>query len=172
MCITVLSSKVFLCKWYCITGFIIFLFTQDFKNWFITLYVLCVQYYILTSVHATLCLPSHHHIVDLLPSGNQYSVLCISVFAFAHLLIFNMNEVIWYLSFSIWFISLSMVPSSSTHVVRNGKILSFLFSHSTSGYSSEEYKNTNLERYTHPYVHCSITYNSQDAETTEVLADG
>ena len=43
----------------------------------------------------------HHHIVDLLHSGNQYSVLCISVFAFAHLLIFNMNEVIWYLSFSI-----------------------------------------------------------------------
>ena len=31
-------------------------------------------------------------------------------------------------------------------------------------YFSEENKNTNLERYIHPYVHCSIIYNSQDME--------
>ena len=33
----------------------------------------------------------------------------------------------------------------------------------------KENKNTNLKRYTHLYVHCSIIYNSQDMETTYVL---
>ena len=32
----------------------------------------------------------------------------------------------------------------------------------TSGYLFEEQKNTNSKRYMHPYVHCSITCNSQD----------
>ena len=27
-------------------------------------------------------------------------------------------------------------------------------------------KNANLKRYMHPYVHCSIIYNSQDMEAT------
>ena len=31
---------------------------------------------------------------------------------------------------------------------------------------SKEYRNTNLKRYMHPYVHCSINYNSQDMEIT------
>ena len=34
-------------------------------------------------------------------------------------------------------------------------------------YLSEENKNINLKRYMHPYVHCSIIYNSQDMEATE-----
>ena len=37
-------------------------------------------------------------------------------------------------------------------------------SSSTSGYFSKENKNTKSKRYTHPYVHCSTTYNSQDME--------
>ena len=37
---------------------------------------------------------------------------------------------------------------------------------STSGYLSKENKNTNLKRYMHPSVHCSIIYNSQDMEAT------
>ena len=36
----------------------------------------------------------------------------------------------------------------------------------TSGYLTEENKNTNLKRYIHSYVHCSIIYSSQDMETT------
>jgi len=39
-------------------------------------------------------------------------------------------------------------------------------SNSTPGYSSEENKNTNMKRYMHPYVHCSIIYNSQVVEAT------
>ena len=39
-------------------------------------------------------------------------------------------------------------------------------SYSTSGYLTEEYKNTNLRRYVHPYVHYSTIYNSQGMETT------
>ena len=38
----------------------------------------------------------------------------------------HMSEVIWFLSFSDWLISLSIIPSSSIHVVANGKI-SFFF---------------------------------------------
>ena len=37
-------------------------------------------------------------------------------------------------------------------------------SNSTSGYLSEENENTNLKRYRHCCVHCSIVYNSQDME--------
>ena len=37
-------------------------------------------------------------------------------------------------------------------------------SNSTIGYSPKENKNTNLKRYMHSYVHCSMTDNSQDME--------
>ena len=37
---------------------------------------------------------------------------------------------------------------------------------STSGYISEENKNTHLKRCMHPNVHSSIIYNSQDMEMT------
>ena len=36
----------------------------------------------------------------------------------------------------------------------------------TAGCLSKEYENTNLKRYMHHYVHCSIIYNSQDIERT------
>ena len=38
----------------------------------------------------------------------------------------------------------------------------------TSEYLPEETQNTNLKRHMHPYVHCSIIYNSQDTEATQV----
>ena len=41
-------------------------------------------------------------------------------------------------------------------------------SNSTSGYLSEENKNTNLKRYTHLHVHYTIIYSRQDIEVTEV----
>ena len=39
-------------------------------------------------------------------------------------------------------------------------------SYSTPGYLSKENENTNLKREMHPYVHCTIIYNSQDMEAT------
>ena len=36
----------------------------------------------------------------------------------------------------------------------------------TSGYLSEEIQGTNLKRYMHPYVHCSLIYNSQVIKAT------
>ena len=39
-------------------------------------------------------------------------------------------------------------------------------SSSTSRYFPEENTNTNLKRYTQPYVHCSTVYNCQDMEAT------
>ena len=41
-------------------------------------------------------------------------------------------------------------------------------SNTTFGCFSEESKNPNLRRYMHPYVHCSIIYNSQYMEATKV----
>ena len=38
---------------------------------------------------------------------------------------------------------------------------------STSGYLSQEDKNTKSKRYIHPNVHCNIIYKSQDMEQSE-----
>ena len=43
---------------------------------------------------------------------------------------------------------------------------------STFGYLSKENENTNLKRYLHPHVHCSMIYNSQAMETTLVSMSG
>ena len=42
-------------------------------------------------------------------------------------------------------------------------------SNPTSVNLSNETPNTNLKEYMHPYVHCSIIYNSQDLETAQVF---
>ena len=44
-------------------------------------------------------------------------------------------------------------------------------SNSTTEYLSKENKNTNLKRHTRPYVYCSIIYNRQDMEATQVSTD-
>lgn len=36
------------------------------------------------------------------------------------------------------------------------------------GYLPKENKDTNLKRYMHPYVYCSIVCNSQDMEATQM----
>ena len=41
-------------------------------------------------------------------------------------------------------------------------------SDSTFGYISEETQRTNSKEYMHPYVHCSVIYNSQDMEAAQV----
>ena len=43
---------------------------------------------------------------------------------------------------------------------------------STTGYLPKENKNNNMKRYSHPYVNCSIIYNSQDIEVTRISTDG
>ena len=61
-------------------------------------------------------------------SGSHQSVLCIYLFVL-FLLIFknipHMIEIIHYLSFSTWCISLSLISSRYIHVAENGKISSF-----------------------------------------------
>ena len=54
------------------------------------------------------------------------SLLLFYLFVYFVLLIAHVCEIIWYLSFSVWFISLSIIPSRSIHVVANGKT-SFLW---------------------------------------------
>ena len=41
-------------------------------------------------------------------------------------------------------------------------------SNSTVVYLPKEYENTNLKRYMHPFVYCSIIYNNQNMEVTQV----
>ena len=40
-------------------------------------------------------------------------------------------------------------------------------SNHTTGYLSKEYKKTNLKGYMHPYVYCSIIYNSKDMDAAQ-----
>ena len=47
----------------------------------------------------------------------------------------------------------------------------FVKSQYHSGYLSKEYKSTNSKKCVHPYVHCSIIYNSQDVETAKESMD-
>ena len=52
-------------------------------------------------------------------------LLLMFVYSFFFLFRFHMSGIIWYLSFSVWFISLSIIPSKSIHVITNGTIASF-----------------------------------------------
>ena len=63
------------------------------------------------------------------PVFSLYLWLCFCFVLFVHLFWFldlHISEIIQYLPFSVWFISLSIIPSRSIRVVANGKI-SFSF---------------------------------------------
>ena len=57
-----------------------------------------------------------------LPSGNHHTVVCVYECQFY---IPHMNEIIWFLVFADWHISLSTIFSGSIYVVANGSISSF-----------------------------------------------
>ena len=59
-----------------------------------------------------------------------------------------MSEIIWYLSFSIWFISLSMILSRSIHVVTNGKTSCFF-------YDLVVFQSTYTLHLPYPFIHLS-----------------
>ena len=67
----------------------------------------------------------------LLPSDSCQSVF-MSVFLFCLFFhwIPHISEIIWYLSFSDWLISLSVIPSRSIHAATKGKISFFLWPNS------------------------------------------
>ena len=63
----------------------------------------------------------------LLLSGSHPFLLSKSLCSFYFVCLFcflgpTYSEIIWYLSFSVWLILLSMIPSRSIHVVANDKI--------------------------------------------------
>ena len=60
-----------------------------------------------------------------LPLGN-YPFFSVFVLFYSFFLIPHISEMMWYLSFCVWLISLSIILSRSIHVVTNGKI-SFLW---------------------------------------------
>ena len=94
----------------------------------------CIPYNLLTKNLGSV----HHYTVSwayLVISSSPVSTTLLHVcfvwfvhlFCFACLLAFyisHISEILWYLSFSIWFISLSLLTSGSIHVVTDGKISS------------------------------------------------
>lgn len=62
-------------------------------------------------------LPPHTHFshaLTALPVGNHQCVLCImGLFLLVVCYILNISEIIWHLSFSVWLILLSTIPSRS-----------------------------------------------------------
>ena len=83
--------------------------------------------------------------------------------------------------FNFWICVLTYVCITTTHQVLRKTVWRLLKnrnrtitwpSYSNSGYLPKEHKDANSTRYMHPFVHCSIIYNSQDTETTSVPTDG
>ena len=62
------------------------------------------------------------------PSGNYQSNLCFYVFICRCFYLLLMSEIIWYLTFSLWLISLNIIPSRTIHedvvYIHNGILLS------------------------------------------------
>ena len=54
-------------------------------------------------------------------SMNLFLILFVWFGVYSHI-----SGTIWYLSFSVWLISLSIIPSRSVHIIKSGRIL-FLF---------------------------------------------
>ena len=73
-------------------------------------------------------LPSPLITITLFSVCTYLWVWFVHYFLFVCLIVFKYkSEIMWYMSFSIWLILLSIKWSSSIHVVANGKVTSFLF---------------------------------------------
>ena len=120
-------------------------------------YVSCAQHCVSTSVYPVTCSLLNIYFpsvtIQLIPlfsfcppltSSNLvtailFSVsLCLFLFGLAYsfilflflcllVFIFRMGKIIWYLSFSVWLTSLSIISLRSIHTVAHGKISSFLW---------------------------------------------
>ena len=75
--------------------------------------------YLLFSFPPPLTLGNHLLVLCISDSVSLWLFIC-SVFQIAHI-----SEIINYLSFSVWLISLRIIPHRSNHVVANGKISFF-----------------------------------------------
>ena len=62
-----------------------------------------------------------------IPHMSVYFILFLVVYFILFFYIPHMSENIQHLSFSIWLIPLSIIPSRSIHIVANGKISSFCY---------------------------------------------
>ena len=71
-------------------------------------------------------LPHPSHPLPSLPTSGTTNLFFVSMNPCEFFLVHHINETIWYLSFSIWLISPSIMPSRSIHVLANGKISFFL----------------------------------------------
>ena len=90
-----------------------------------------VIYYIIRGLYLLIPFTSFTDFATLLLPGNHLFVLCIyeSVFILFCLFICcfldSTSKIMWYLSFSVWLISLGIRCSLSIHVVANSKISFF-----------------------------------------------
>lgn len=63
---------------------------------------------------------------------------------------------------------IATVDNSMEFTLKIKKRNTIWFSNSTTGYLLKEHENTDLKRYTHSYVYCSIICNTQDMEAIQV----
>ena len=79
-----------------------------------------LNFYIPSPLSPTSQNPSHLATISLFSVPMSLFLFCLFILFFW---ILHMSEIIWYLSFFVWLISLSTIPSGSIHVVTNDEIL-------------------------------------------------
>ena len=95
------------------------------------MFYVCILYFYLYIQYNMLTTKNHHTVDTLyLPptilSIYVFGLVCSLFCSFGFVCyIPHRGKITWYLSFSIWLISLNLIPSSFIHVVTNGKISSF-----------------------------------------------
>ena len=101
-------SKLWQCYWPCFLCCTLYPMTYLFctGDWY---FLILFTYFVPTA-------RPHPAYLFFSVSMNLFS-FCLCVFKISHIC-----EIMWYLSFSVWLISLSIILSGSTHVVANGNI--------------------------------------------------
>ena len=105
-----------------------YFFQQAFILFFMELIIVYIiekfHLYIISCLSPYKCSPSPPVLTPHPPfPGNHWTIFFVHMFVY----IPHISEIMWCLFFSVWLISLNIIPSSSTHVVLNGTISSFLW---------------------------------------------
>ena len=88
-------------------------------------HLLCNYKFLPSNPFFLLCPNTYTPLLWQPPASFLYLRVCFSLVSFVLFFRFYISEIIWYLSFSVWLISLSLIPTGSIHVITNDKTLFF-----------------------------------------------
>ena len=88
-------------------------------------HLLCNYKFLPSNPFLLLCPNTYTPLLWQPPASFLYLRVCFSLVSFVLFFGFYISEIIWYLSFSVWLISLSLIPTGSIHVITNDKSLFF-----------------------------------------------